>query len=112
MTTNSNEQAQANTLFVERIARKFEYNCERIGIEPSHEELVKYLLQHSVINTMTVNRYITLDLYHEELYKANGLKSLAILNLETRVPYRERTIWYILDKLHNKFFPKKIPFAK
>lgn len=109
--TKERQQAEANTLFVERIRRKFEYYCERMGMEPTHDEFVKYLLRHNLINTTTVNRYLTLDLYHEELYNANGVKTLAILNLELRVPYSERTIWYILEKMRDKFFPKPVPFV-
>lgn len=98
-------QAQTNQEFVNVINKKFKNWCSRMELEPTPENMIKYLMDCSVVEPKTVNRYMTLELYPRELYRHDCCKRKAVMSLTLQVPYEERTIWYIIGDMIGRYKP-------
>ncbi|NJO28566.1 MAG: hypothetical protein HC874_14250 [Richelia sp. SL_2_1] len=90
-------QRNTNTDFVRVVTKKFKLWADARDLEHTPENFARYMLIHLIIDFRTVNRYMVLELYPEQLYRCDGSKSKAVLNLEDMLPYQERMIWNLIS---------------
>lgn len=100
---SSKIEAYTNQEFIEVVSHKFRMKCKREGIDPSHENFMKYLMGCRIVDEKTAWKYMIIESYPEELYRCDCVKTKAVLNLEDRYPYQERTIWNIIGGLSLRF---------
>ena len=85
-------QIDANREFLKRVQTTFKSWCTKKAKQPTQENLVKYLVRGGFIKETIINRFLSIELYRDELPKtANrrhpaGRKIIAIYNLEDKLP--------------------------
>jgi len=102
-------QLQTNASFCGSILERFKTYCTSQDIEPTNENLVRYLIRCNLIQEMEINRFTVLQLYPKALYNHDGVKLRAIIYIEDHVPVQERTIWTIVNKMQRRFNPNNGP---
>ncbi len=85
-------QIDANIEFLKRVQTTFKSWCAKKAKQPTQENLIKYLVRGGFIKETIINRFLSIELYKDELPKtANrrhpaGRKIIAIYNLEDKLP--------------------------
>ena len=96
--TDKQLQINANKDFIPRIQTMFRKWCSKKGKHPTQDNFVGFLIRHNFINETLVNRFLSLEYYKEELpttvneKRRKGVRTLAIWNVEDRLPLKERQI--------------------
>ena len=92
-------QIEANKDFSLRVQGKFKMWCKKKGKLSNHDNFVKFLVRHGFINKTIINRFLSVDLFEEELpktakpgYYIRGRKQVAIWNIEDKIPLGETQI--------------------
>jgi len=79
-------QIQANREFLKRVQTTFKSWCAKKAKQPTQENLIKYLVRGGFIKETIINRFLSIELYKDELPKTAGRKIIAIYNLEDKLP--------------------------
>jgi hypothetical protein len=91
-------QRECNKDFCARILDKFKEWTLKKGKHPTMENFAVFLIRHGLIEELTINRFLTIQYYAEELPKTktprrpNGVKMQAIWNIEDKLPLMQRQI--------------------
>jgi len=91
-------QIEANKDFSERLQKKFKLWCSKKGKHHTEANFVKFLVRCNFINKTIVNRFLSVDLFEEELPKTanrlnpRGRKQVTIWNIEDKIPLGETWI--------------------
>lgn len=93
---------QMNKRFAETVAKKAQVFFDRYNQEATPEQVVAYLLAHSLIPEQEVRRYLAIDRYPALLYSTDS-KTAAIRELEEEVSLSERTLWNVIGTMQKRF---------
>lgn len=91
-------QIEANKDFSERVQGKFKVWCSKKGKPHTEANFVKYLVRHGFIKPAIINRFLSIELFNEELPKTatkaypKGRKLITIYNLEDKLPIHQTQI--------------------
>ena len=91
-------QQDCYTDFINRIQVKFIGWASKKGKIPTRDNFIKFLIRHNFIDTKIINRFLSIEYYHEELPKTanarypKGRKQIAVWDAEERLPIAERQI--------------------
>jgi hypothetical protein len=92
------KQIDANKNFSVRVQDKFKAWCKKKGKVTSTDNFVKFLVRHNFINKTIINRFLSVDLFEEELPKTanklnpKGRKQVTVWNIEDKIPLGETWI--------------------
>jgi len=92
------KQTACNKDFASRVLVKFKKWCLKKGKHPTQENLLGFLIRHSFIDEVNINRFLSLEYYAEELPKTvtpknkRGVKLRAVWAVEDKLPIKERQI--------------------
>jgi len=96
-------QAALNVEFRATVARKYEMQCRREGIEPSLSGLIEFAYRHGLVRDIDINRFMTFERYPKALYDNNGCRSRAVSDLEDVIPVSDRKIFGWLTNLRSRY---------
>lgn len=101
MTENGGKQLF--DIFQERLSDSYNAYCSYHNMEEDIKGFITYLIDHQLIDTLTIKRYAILNEF-DDLYKTNSYKKTQTVNdLAHRFNLSSRTIWSILKyKERNK----------
>jgi hypothetical protein len=111
------KQIEANKNFSVRVQDKFKAWCKKKGKVNNTDNFVKFLVRHNFINKTIINRFLSVDLFNEELPKTanrlnpRGRKQIAVWNIEDKIPLSEHSIKANLIH-HRHYFrdrPSRLP---
>lgn len=105
MTNSSERKGNPQLLFRKILIARYEYDRSAKNQKRGIEHFLQYLIDHNIIESITMQRYTILfafqAIYEEQNYhKTNTVKALA-----KRFSMSERQIWTIL-KTHSKRYQK------
>jgi len=86
-------QAEVNAEFRRTLARKYQADCRRAGVEPTLEGLLEFAERHALVRHMDINRFMVFAKYPEAMWHMNGCRSKAIAYLEDIIPVSDRKIF-------------------
>lgn len=101
-------QIEANKDFSERLQKKFKTWCSKKGKHHTQANFVKFLVRCNFIKPTIINRFLSVDLFNEELPKTanrsnpKGRKQVTILNIENKVPLSET--WIKSNITHHRHY--------
>lgn len=91
-------QIEANKDFSERLQKKFKTWCSKKGKHHTQANFVKFLVRCNFIKPTIINRFLSIELFNEELPKTatknfpKGRKLITIYSLEDRLPIQQTQI--------------------
>jgi hypothetical protein len=109
------KQQQANEAFLFRIEQEFVAWAAKKGYSENLENFTRFLVCHSFIPIVLVNRYLCISEYHNQLdltkteQKPNGIKERAFWNTENLVPLGETQIKHNVRN-HSVYFRERFDF--
>ncbi len=94
------------SVFKEHLLEVFNKECENLVAEDQVECFLNYLLEHQVIDSLTVRRYTIIKEFEKEYPKHDGHKTQTVYTIANKFNLSDRTVWTVLkDHLHR--FDKK-----
>lgn len=118
MTHTQPTQASANKEFLARIIPNFSKWCKIKGKKNTPENLLKYMVRHRFVENKTINRFLSVELYKEELPKTitkkapYGVKQNAVWKVEEIIPIKEVQIRSNLINYNSYFRDRRVRFPK
>jgi hypothetical protein len=89
-------------IFQERLSRQYGQYCDYHKLESNIGGFITYLIDHELIDTLTVKRFAILYEF-DDLYKLNSYKKTQTVNdLADRFNLSARTVWSILKYKERK----------
>ncbi|MFK7949616.1 MAG: hypothetical protein AB8G11_18635 [Saprospiraceae bacterium] len=102
-TNQPNLETNLELLFRKALVARYEYDRAAKGEGNGVEHFLQYLINHNVIEKITIQRYTILYAFYEE-YEKNGFhKTNTVKVLAKQFNLSERQIWTIL-KTHTQRF--------
>lgn len=93
-------------VFSDKLLENFRQKCGKMGIEPTTENLILFMVQHNVVKEVTVKRYCVVEHFHEYLGRNDNHKGRAVWDLASTFGYEERSVYIILKKHLREFWRK------
>lgn len=101
-----NSKINLELLFRKALVARYEYDRAVKGEGNGVEHFLQYLINHNVIENITIQRYTILYAFHEAYEKNDFHKTNTVKALAKQFNLSERQIWTIL-KTHTKRFLAK-----
>lgn len=97
------QKSDSILLFRKILIARYEYNRAAKGEVNGLEHFLQYLINHNLIEPITVQRYVILYAFQEQYEKYNFHKTNMVKALAEQFNLSERQIWTIL-KTHTRRF--------
>lgn len=94
------------SVFKEHLLEVFNKECGDVITEDKVECFLNYLLEHQVIDSLTVRRYTIIKEFEKEYPKHDGHKTQTVYTIANKFNLSDRTVWTVL-KDHLDRFDKK-----
>lgn len=89
--------------FETSLNKNFENYCETQEQENDNIQLIRYLIDHNLINITTIRRYAILKTYNKLLQQSNRKKVEMVRILSERFNISERSVYTILKEYQTYF---------
>ena len=89
--------------FIDTITLQYKQHCKSKDIEETIEGLAVYIVNRNLVTDLTINRFLVIDKYPQQLQINYGIKKLAIWALEDIVGVKCTTIRIYLDRFQTHF---------
>jgi hypothetical protein len=89
--------------FTKVISKQYEDYCKSKEVEPTTEGFATYLVNRTMVNDLTIRRFLVVDRYPIVLSENMNIKQCAIWQLEEEVNASFSTIRTILDRFQSFF---------
>jgi hypothetical protein len=101
-----NKKNNPEMLFRKALVARYEYDRAVKGEDNGIEHFLQYLINHNIIENITIQRYTILYAFDEEYEKNDFHKTNTVKALAKQFNLSERQIWTIL-KIYTKRFNAK-----
>ena len=98
--------SESSQMCLDHIYAEYTDYCKRYNIEESQQGLLQYLKETNVLNDRTLIRYFCIFLFDKFLDRADGVKTLALWEMENYLPIGWRQMTEIRKK-YSTWFKRK-----
>lgn len=93
-------------VFKKYLLQAFNENKETTLLDENIEHFLDYLLEHQLIDDITVRRYTIIKEFEKEYPKHNGHKTQTVYTIANKFNVSDRTVWTVLKDHQNRFDKK------